>query len=1279
VPVTFPDGGTDDLGTLPVGGATLTLTLPDDLPVDEFPLVGLEPTDLLGGGHQWWVLTDRADRVVVADLPDGPYQVTVVLPGRPDTLLEVTVDGDTTAAVNLPELATASGVVRDAEDVPVADALVDLTADGDGWTIELLADDDGSWSAEVPVGVYDVRVTDPDGMLLTAERRGFGVPDPAPRLAPTSAPPPAAPSTLAAAVTGLATLRRTALTAAAAADGLTFGCVDDLDARTGYRIRGRITSPLGDGIRPGGTTEVYVREVGRPGTGTPVEVTGSGAFRTPELPSGSYELLVKTADHRPIIHGAFPAPLTTFEEGIAGRLLFCDHVVGELAHGEPQIDPPAPPPTPSKMELFELWWDGGFEDERPELDSMVEMIIRLGPPKDPDEGGGGGGPTGPGQPGGCGGGGSPPPDDPGDDAGPPPTYRTAYLLAQAAKVSHDDWGVQIDQANFAIKMVAVQLSLQGIIVINAALKIFVPVAKAANYAKKGGQWLQKAGKAIERAENFGDGYDWLGDAVDNAREARKALRASMELAKVVADQAKIFVDAASTAVGPNGDAAVAQFELDQLKFALDQFRQGLGQMVKDLGAVATKGQKNLALLSDIVNDVIGIYNDIQEIITTVTSAFQTIDSLAAELESLRKNIESSATNYEIRVRRTHDAWRDYKAALERWNEAKRAAAEGKDPGAGPGDGAGDGGGGGGGGSCPPPGPGPRGPHGPGSGSTATSFDPNEIVGPTGAGEERWIQSDSGLPYYVAFENLGPGSEVIPDGQSPADAPAAKVDVRLPLDEDIDLASVEVGSFGFGDLVYDVPPGRSTFSDERPFEVEVPAFDGEGTETIELLLRADVWVDAVDREVVWVIEALDPETGAWHPDPLAGFLPPEPEDDEGAGQGFGTVFARSVAGSPDGTEVAAQATIVFDTNEPIVTNTWSNRLDRTPPTATVAPLGATTPTDGTVTWSGADAHSGVAHYDVYRSVDGGPLRLWLQDTPETSAPLDGEVGRTYGFAVLAADRAGNVEVTIPAAQATTTAVAPGDDGTDDGSDDGADDGSDDGSDDGTDDGSDDGTDDGSDDGTDDGTDDGSDDGDPDEPGVSPPSCDGVRPVRFPDVATSGVHADAIGCAARLGLVQGREDGRFAPMASLTRGQLASVVDRSLRASGVELPDTASPFVDTRGSVHADAIGRLAAAGIVRGVDGRRFEPQGPVSRAQVATMLDRASTRYLEPYPQVAGPRFPDTVGGPHQAAVDRLGAADVIRGLAPDGSRFGPTRAIRRDQAAALVTRWLTDQAGRVG
>lgn len=92
-------------------------------------------------------------------------------------------------------------------------------------------------------------------------------------------------------------------------------------------------------------------------------------------------------------------------------------------------------------------------------------------------------------------------------------------------------------------------------------------------------------------------------------------------------------------------------------------------------------------------------------------------------------------------------------------------------------------------------------------------------------------------------------------------------------------------------------------------------------------------------------------------------------------------------------------------------------DVTAPSSAVAAL----PTDSgsfiEVSWSGSD-DVGVARYDIFVSINGGPFELWRENTPETSALFVGDRGATYEFHSIAIDEAGNREAPKSAGEAAT---------------------------------------------------------------------------------------------------------------------------------------------------------------------------------------------------------------------------------------------------------------------
>jgi hypothetical protein len=176
--------------------------------------------------------------------------------------------------------------------------------------------------------------------------------------------------------------------------------------------------------------------------------------------------------------------------------------------------------------------------------------------------------------------------------------------------------------------------------------------------------------------------------------------------------------------------------------------------------------------------------------------------------------------------------------------------------------------------------------------------------------------------------------------------------------------------------------------------------------------------------------------------------------------------------------------------------------------------------------------------------------------------------------------------------------------------------------------------------------------------------------FVDVGSDSVHRSAIDCLAAWGIAHGLDSSHFGPEQSVTRAQVASFLDRVLRSSGMSLPDGPDVFVDDEGSVHEAAINRLAAAGVIQGTDATHFQPDAPVSRSQMASLLERAyalcSGRTLSGAPDA----FTDDTGSVHEAAINEIALLGIAKGTAQ--GTFDPTSSVRRDQMASFVARLLS-------
>ncbi len=90
-----------------------------------------------------------------------------------------------------------------------------------------------------------------------------------------------------------------------------------------------------------------------------------------------------------------------------------------------------------------------------------------------------------------------------------------------------------------------------------------------------------------------------------------------------------------------------------------------------------------------------------------------------------------------------------------------------------------------------------------------------------------------------------------------------------------------------------------------------------------------------RSLEVVFRTLDPDTGDLPEDVFAGFLPPE--DGTGRGQGHFIFSIRTKPSTPDGVIIWNEASVVFDVNAPIHTNSVFNTIGPIPtPTALPSP-------------------------------------------------------------------------------------------------------------------------------------------------------------------------------------------------------------------------------------------------------------------------------------------------------------------------------------------------------
>ena len=95
-------------------------------------------------------------------------------------------------------------------------------------------------------------------------------------------------------------------------------------------------------------------------------------------------------------------------------------------------------------------------------------------------------------------------------------------------------------------------------------------------------------------------------------------------------------------------------------------------------------------------------------------------------------------------------------------------------------------------------------------------------------------------------------------------------------------------------------------------------------------------------------------------------------------------------------------------------------------------------------------------------------------------------------------------------------------------------------------------------------------------------------------------------AALGITSGVSAGQFDPSGTVSRWEMALFLNRTVTLLGAEIPDVQATFEDIAGAPVevVDAVTRIAALGITTGTSPETFEPDGLVTREQMATFLSR---------------------------------------------------------------------------
>ena len=279
----------------------------------------------------------------------------------------------------------------------------------------------------------------------------------------------------------------------------------------------------------------------------------------------------------------------------------------------------------------------------------------------------------------------------------------------------------------------------------------------------------------------------------------------------------------------------------------------------------------------------------------------------------------------------------------------------------------------------------------------TSFDPNEKAGLEGVTEYNYIRRVPYIDYTIYFENADTAS-----------APAQEIYIIDTLDTSLfDVNEINFKSVTIADTTVSILAGL------REFAVDIDMRPG-----TNIINRVTGRIDPVSGVVSWFFKALDPVTLDDNEDPELGVLLPNVISPQGEGNVTFNVGLRPETGNND--VIRNKAVIIFDFNEPIITNEFVNIIDSEKPVSTILPLPGYSYDEINLEIEGYDSGSGIDYYTIYVSVDNSdyfPLIKTLT-SQVTYTPVEGS---NFKFYSVATDRLGHTEETPDYSEAETDLI------------------------------------------------------------------------------------------------------------------------------------------------------------------------------------------------------------------------------------------------------------------
>ena len=173
------------------------------------------------------------------------------------------------------------------------------------------------------------------------------------------------------------------------------------------------------------------------------------------------------------------------------------------------------------------------------------------------------------------------------------------------------------------------------------------------------------------------------------------------------------------------------------------------------------------------------------------------------------------------------------------------------------------------------------------------------------------------------------------------------------------------------------------------------------------------------------------------------------------------------------------------------------------------------------------------------------------------------------------------------------------------------------------------------------------------------------TQFKDIGADHWALNAIAHSVARGYFKGEGEGRFAPNRAITRAEFVTILGRK---AGITPSGASTAFKDVKGNAYyAPYVAWAASAGMIQGTGGGKFEPNRTITREEMAVILDKFLSHEKKAYASAAKGQFHDgtTISSWAKDSVEKMTRQGLLNGMG--NGNFAPKESFSRAQAAQVL------------